>query len=257
MEIKKINQNLNSDFSLPILELKGINKDYGAVRALDNVDLKLYKNEILGLVGDNAAGKSTLIKIIAGVLQPNKGTIFFEGAKVSIKNCKDSMNLGIETIFQDMNLINSVNIIRNIFMGREITNKFGRLNMKKMWELSTKLLHEESSIQGIKSPMQYVNELSGGQKQAVAIARAMFFKNKILMLNEPTSALSVRETNTLLKHLLKLKEDGISIILITHNIYQAFQVADRFMVLSRGKKVLDIMKKDTELDEITNIIVNS
>ena len=257
METKKINQNLNSNLRTPIIELKGIYKDFGAVRALDNVNLKLYKNEILGLVGDNAAGKSTLIKIIAGVFQPNRGTIIFNGKEISIKNCKDSMDLEIETIFQDMNLINSVNIIRNIFMGREITNKFGFLNMKMMKELSTKLLQEEVSIQGIKSPMQCVYGLSGGQKQAVAIARAMFFKNKILMLDEPTSALSVRETNTILKHLLELKDNGISIILITHNIYHAFQVADRFMVLSRGKKVLDIMKEDTDLDEITNIIVNS
>jgi len=238
----------------PYLELKGVVKDYGHIRALDNVDFWIYPHEIIGLVGDNAAGKSTLVKIISGVVKPNKAKIFVNGEEIKIETSKDAMKIGVETIYQDMNLVDCMNVMRNIFLGREDTNKFGKLNLREMKREAMKLLEEEITVTGIKSPYQLVGNLSGGQKQAVAIARAMFFKKKVLLLDEPTSALSVRKTDAFLNYIKRLRDGGMSIVLVTHSIYHAYQVADRFVLLSRGKKILDVARDDTSIEELTECI---
>lgn len=239
----------------PYIELQGITHDYGVIRALNGVDFWINPKEIVGLVGDNGAGKSTLIKILSGVLQPTQGNIFVEGKPTAFKSSKVAMDHGIETIYQDMNLIDVMDITRNIFTGREETDRFGFLKLKYMKEKSMAILEKEVTIEGIRSPHQIVGKLSGGQKQAVSIARAMFFKKKVLLLDEPTSALSVRETQAFLDHIVRLRNEGMSVVLVTHNIYHAYQVADRFVLLSHGQKVLDTKKEDTSIEELTRIIV--
>jgi simple sugar transport system ATP-binding protein len=196
-----------------------------------------------------------LIKVISGAHQPTSGKIFVNGKETRFTSSKVAMDVGVETIYQDMNLIDCMDIMRNIFCGREDTTKAGFLNLKKMREKAMHLLQNEVTIEGIRSPNQLVGNLSGGQKQAVAIARAMFFKKQVLLLDEPTSALSVRETQAFLDHITKLRDDGMSVVLVTHNIYHAYQVADRFFLLSHGKCVLDVKKKDTDIEELTKIIV--
>jgi simple sugar transport system ATP-binding protein len=237
------------------IELSGIIKDYGAIRALDDVSFWVTPAEIVGLVGDNGAGKSTLIKIISGVLQPTSGTIRIEGTPIRFESSKIAMDHGIETIYQDMNLIDVMDITRNIFCGREEANGMGFLKMSSMKEKAMSVLQKEITIEGIRSPGQRVGHLSGGQKQAVSIARAMLFKKRLLLLDEPTSALSVRETQAFLDHIVHLRSEGMSVVLVTHNIYHAHQVADRFVLLSHGRKIMDTLKKDTSTEELTRIIV--
>ena len=237
------------------MKLRKIVKRYGAILALDRVDFHIDHNEVIGLVGDNGAGKSTLIKILSGLVQPEGGEIFHRGQKIRIQSSRDSHGLGIETIYQDIALVEPMNIVRNIFLGREETTSLGFLKMKSMKEKSMDVLQQTIGIAGIVSPDQIVKELSGGQVQAVAIARAVYFKKNILLLDEPTSALSIRETEKMLEYIIQLKQEGISSVLVSHNLYHAFQVVDRFVVLSHGKKVRDVHKNQTSIQELTKIIV--
>jgi simple sugar transport system ATP-binding protein len=238
------------------IELQGITKYYGGtIKALDNIHFQINPQEVIGLVGDNGAGKSTLIKILSGVLQPTEGKIYVNGQETAFTSSRVAMEAGIETIYQDMNLIDCMDIMRNIFCGREEVTPFGFLKMKEMQAKAMDLLEREVTIEGIRSPQQLVGNLSGGQKQSVSIARAMLFKKQVLLLDEPTSALSVRETQAFLDHILHLRDEGLSVVLVTHNIYHAFQVADRFFLLSHGKNVLAVAKKDTTTEELTRIIV--
>ena len=221
-----------------LYEAKNITKKYGNLIALDDVNFHIAPNEVVGLLGDNGAGKSTLIKMMSGVVEANKGNIFVDGNKTKIKNRKESEEIaGIETIYQNSALCDDMTIMRNIFMGREITNYFGFMNHKKMDEISTEVLTTGIEIAGIDSPSKEIGALSGGQKQAVAIARAVYFKRKILLLDEPTSALSVRETEKVLSYVTDLKKENVSSVIVTHNLYHAFQVCDRFVVMSHGKVV--------------------
>ena len=237
------------------MKLRKIVKRYGVILALDRVDFHIDHNEVIGLVGDNGAGKSTLIKILSGLVQPEGGEIFHRGQKIRIQSSRDSHGLGIETIYQDIALVEPMNIVRNIFLGREETTSLGFLKMKSMKEKSMDVLQQTIGIAGIVSPDQIVKELSGGQVQAVAIARAVYFKKNILLLDEPTSALSIRETEKMLEYIIQLKQEGISSVLVSHNLYHAFQVVDRFVVLSHGKKVRDVHKNQTSIQELTKIIV--
>ena len=246
-----------SEDTVPLIELKGITKHYGAVVALREIDFKIYPGEIVGLLGDNGAGKSTLIKILSGIVQPTRGAICCDGQEVKIRSRRDSYSMGIETIYQDIALIDQMDVMRNIFLGREITSKLGFLKLKKMRETAMKVLEHTVGISGITSSDQIVKGLSGGQKQAVALARAVYFKNKILLFDEPTSALSVRETDKTLEYIVQLKEGGISTVLVTHNIYHAYQVADRFVVLSHGNKIMSVSKHDTNIKELTGVIVKN
>ena len=240
----------------PLVELQGIVKRYGSIVALNRVDFSIYPNEVIGLVGDNGAGKSTLIRILSGLVQPDDGTIRSQGQTIKIQSSRDSHALGMETIYQDIALVEPMNIVRNIFLGREETNSLGFLRMKSMKEKSMDVLQHTIGIAGIVSPDQIVEELSGGQVQAVAIARAVYFKKNMLLLDEPTSALSIRETEKMLEYIIQLKHEGISSVLVSHNLYHVFQVVDRFVVLSHGKKVRDVPKDETSIEELTKIIVS-
>ena len=240
---------------VPLIELRGITKKYGAATALENIDFQINPGEVIGLLGDNGAGKSTLIKILSGVVEPTEGKFLHLGNEVKIRSRRDSYNVGIETIYQDIALVDQMDIMRNIFLGREETGFLGFMKMKYMKEKAMQVLEHTVGISGITSPEQTVKGLSGGQKQAVALARAVYFKNKILLLDEPTSALSVRETEKTLDYILQLKQEGISSVLVTHNMYHGYQTCDRFVILSHGKRILDVLKEQTSIQELTNIIV--
>ncbi len=239
----------------PLLELKGINKSYGPVQALTNLDFHINPNEIIALLGDNGAGKSTLIKLISGLVQPDSGTIMVNGKPTRLNSRRDSEQLGVETIYQDSALVDSMSITRNIFMGRELTNSLGFMQHRKMRQIASEVLQGVVNIRGIDSPDVLVGGLSGGQKQAVAIARAVYFNRKILLLDEPTSALSVRATEALLEYIKKLKEDGVSSVLVTHNLYHAYLVCDRFIVMSHGQKVCDVSRQETTIEELTRYVI--
>ena len=237
-------------------ECKNVSKRYGNLTALDNVDFHIAKNEVVGLLGDNGAGKSTLIKMMSGVVSPDTGDVFVDGKETKISTRKQSEEIaGIETIYQNSALCDDMTIIRNIFMGREITKFFGFMDHKKMEDLSLEVLESGVHISGIDSPLKEIGALSGGQKQAVAIARAVYFKRKILLLDEPTSALSVRETERVLKYVTELKNENVSSVVVTHNLYHAFQVCDRFVVMSHGKVVFEKNKSDTNLEEVTEQVI--
>lgn len=239
----------------PLLELSNIYKRYGPVEALSDMCFQINRNEVVGLLGDNGAGKSTLIKLMSGVVQADTGVIRAEGRPVQLTSRSDLVALGIETIYQDTALVDTMSITRNVFMGREITNRLGFMRHGKMQQITMDVLKQAVHIAGIDNPRQLVGELSGGQKQAVAIARAVYFKRLILLLDEPTSALAVRATERLLSYIRELKAEGVSSVLVTHNLYHAYQVCDRFVVMSHGKKVLDVLKADTTLDQLTEAVI--
>jgi len=238
-----------------IYEVRGVSKSFGAIRALDGLDFHLGAGEIVGLLGDNGAGKSTLIKMMSGIVPPDSGDIFVDGAPVAVNSRRDSQRIGIETIYQDTALVDSLSIVRNIFMGRELVGTWGFLSHRRMRDIAVDVLRTTVHISGIDDPDREVGELSGGQKQAVAIARAVYFKRRILLLDEPTSALSVRETENLLAYIKRLRDENVSSVLVTHNLYHAFQICDRFVVMSHGRKVFDVSKAETTIDELTRHVV--
>lgn len=240
-----------------LLQLVGITKRFGAITALNKVDFYVNYREVVGLVGDNGAGKSTLAKIIVGYYQPDEGRIIFEGKEVRFKSPADARKLGIEIVYQDMALVPYLSVYRNLFLNRELTRKLSFikiLDKKRMRELTKQLL---SDI-GIKrrDPEVSVGKLSGGERQSIAIARAVHFGAKLVILDEPTSALSIRESEKVLEYVLKLKERGISSIIISHNIYHVYSVSDRIVVLDRGVKVLDIPRDVATPEEIIDVIAH-
>ena len=239
----------------PLFEIRGVSKRYGRVQALSDLGFRIDEREIIGLLGDNGAGKSTLIKLMSGIVTADAGEIFAGGEPVEMRSRQDSERIGIETIYQDTALVDSMSIVGNIFMGREITNRWGFLDHQKMRDIATHVLETTIHISGIESPDKEVSELSGGQKQAVAIARAVYFKSRILLLDEPTSALSVRETENLLTFIRRLKDENVSSVLVTHNLYHAFMVCDRFVVMNHGRKVYEAAKQDTSIEELTKHVV--
>jgi simple sugar transport system ATP-binding protein len=239
----------------PILELHNISKSFGALDALRGLSFHINQGEVIGLLGDNGAGKSTAVNLISGIHKPTSGHLSVDG-KQTLFTCRtDSAEAGIETIYQNTALVDSLSITRNIFMGRERCRGGGLLKLAEMREIAMEVLRSAVHISGIDSPDMLVGELSGGQKQAVAIARAVFFKRRILMLDEPTSALSVRETEALLNQVLKLKAENVSSVLVTHNLYHAYQVCDRFVIMSHGTKVFDVAKADTTIGQLTEYVV--
>jgi simple sugar transport system ATP-binding protein len=238
-----------------LLRLEKISKDYGPNTVLKDVSFTIGQNEVVGLLGDNGAGKSTLVKIMSGVVSMTSGSYFWQGEQITNVNRTETERLGVETIFQDSALVPQMSIARNIFMGREITNKLGFMKVKEMDAIATDVLDSVVTIEGIKSSRQLVQSLSGGQAQAVAIARAVHFKRSLLILDEPTSALAVRATEALLAYLTQLKGEGVSSVLVTHNLHHAFQVCDRHIVMNHGKKILDVRREDTSVEELTAAVV--
>jgi len=235
-----------------LVRMVNIHKWFGKVYALKGVDFTVNRAEVVGLVGDSGAGKSTLIKILSGVYKPDKGEIYFEGQKVSFASPADARRLGIETVYQDQALAPDLSILRNIFMGRELTTSFGFLDLRKMMMESRRAL--ENLGLHVRSPIETVGILSGGERQGVAIARALYFKAKLVILDEPTAALSIKETQKVLDFVKRLRDEGISVIFITHNLYHVYEVADRFVVLFRGAKVADVPKSQTSIDMLSELI---
>jgi len=236
-----------------LVEMKNIWKSFGDVIALKGVDFYVKFNEVVGLVGDNGAGKSTLIKILTGVYPPDKGEIYINGEKIDIKrySVKKAREMGIETVYQERALAEQQALWRNIFMGREMTNRFGSLKIKEMKQETNKLLRWIGfTSPAISSELTIVRNLSGGEKQGVAIARALYFKANLIILDEPTIGLSLTETEKVLNFVKKIKEEGKSCIFISHNIYHVYPIADRFVILDKGKNVGEYYKKDVTLERI-------
>ncbi len=239
-----------------VVEMRGISKQFGTVQALKNVDLELRRGELLGLVGDNAAGKSTLMKTLFGSVIPDAGEIFIEGAKAELRNPRDAQALGLAMIYQDLAVFNNLDVAANVFTGREYTRRFlgiTFLNRKRM-EVESQALLDRLRI-NISSSKLLVERMSGGQRQMVAVARAIGFDARILIMDEPTAALGVKEANTLLDLMAGLRDQGISIILVTHRISDVLAIGDRVMVLKGGERqgVLDV--EDSTLEDIESLIV--
>ena len=241
-----------------IIECKKLNKWYSGVHALKDFNLSIKKDSVVGLIGDNGAGKSTLIKILSGAHKADSGQVFFEGNEVKFRSTKEAMNLGIETIYQYSALIPEMSIARNIFIGREqISYKIGSLGIMKRTEMDTAAMDALNDVElHLRSPETPVNQLSGGERQGVVIARAMYFKSKLLILDEPTNHLSVKETNKVLRFVEGLKKQGVTSIFITHNLSHIFPIADHLCVMARGEKISDMEKKDTTIEELTDLLVN-
>ena len=238
----------------PLLEVKEITKKFGGVVALENVDLKLYPNEVLALLGDNGAGKSTLIKVISGAHLPDKGEIFLQGRKVNIVNPQTAKNLGIETIYQDLALFNVLDVPTNLFMGREITRSLGVLDKRKM-NIRTENILQNLKIK-LKSIKERVGNLSGGERHTVAIGRAVYLsKPKIILMDEPTAGLGAKESEKILELIKQLKEQKISIILISHNLEHVFKVADRAVVLLSGRVAGEREIKQTDRSELVQMML--
>ena len=220
----------------PVIEVNNLKKNFGPVIALAGVSMHVNAGEVLCLLGDNGAGKSTLIKTVSGVHKPNSGEILVNGKVVKFKSPRDALDRGIATLHQTLALIPLMSIMRNFFMGREpLKYRFGHIDLNK----ANKIVREELLNIGIdvRDPSESVGKLSGGERQCVAIARAVYFGAKVLILDEPTSALGVHQTATVLRYIRQVRSKGLSVILITHNVNHALSVGDRFTVLNRGKSV--------------------
>jgi len=234
-----------------LLEVRDVSKRYARLQALDGVTFSVGRAEIVGLLGDNGAGKSTLVKILSGVVQPDQGEILWEGRPTTLGARTDSAALGIETIFQDAALVGSMTIARNIFLGREPRGPLGLMRQTEMRRIASEVLTTIVGIEGIDSPDKLVESLSGGQLQAVAIARAVYFRRKLLILDEPTSALAVRATQALFEYLRSVREAGLSSVLVTHNLHDAYRICDRFVVMSHGRVAYEGTHAETSVDDLT------
>ncbi len=242
----------------PILEVRNITKRFGSVVALQNVNLKIFGNEIVGLVGDNGAGKSTLIKILSGNFQPDEGVILFDGKEVRFKSPLDARNLGIETVYQDLSLCDNLDAISNLFIGRELyRNVFGLkiIQKRKMTKISSDVIRRI----GMEFPSihEKVGFLSGGQRQAVALGRFVAWGRRLILLDEPTSAIGVRETGKVLELIKTSGKEETGIIIISHNLPQVFDVATRIVVLRHGKVVGIRERSATNPDEIVSLITGA
>ncbi len=242
--------------SQSMIRCEKLNKWYGGIHALIDVSVDIKKGESVGLVGDNGAGKSTFIKILSGVHKQDGGNFYFDGKLTHIKNAKDSMRLGIETIYQDSALAPTLSIARNLFVGREPTNynigSFGLMDRAKM---ATEALDAIKRVElDLRSADDLVETLSGGERQGVVIARALYFRTKVLIMDEPTNHLSVKETAKVLNWIEKLKSEGTTCVFITHNLHHVYPVSDRLIVFARGEKIADVYKKDTSIEELTRMI---
>jgi len=234
----------------PIIELRNISKAYGSVSALSGVSLQVNDHEVLGLIGDNGAGKSTLIKIISGVHAPDLGEIYVRGKLQKKWNVNIARECGIETVYQDRALAEQQSITRNIFMGRERSGFLGFLNIKQEHAEAEQLMRSIGFTSRVFSPDSVVFTLSGGERQGVAIARALYFKAEMIILDEPTTALSLTESEKVFRFVSHAKEEGASCVFISHNIYHTYDISDRFVVLDRGRVVLETDKTRTTANEL-------
>jgi len=232
-----------------ILELKGVSKRFGAVQALTNVDFRAIPGEVMALVGDNGAGKSTLIKGIAGIYPLDSGDIYFEGQRVSIHKPRDASALGIEVVYQDLALADNLDVVANMFLGREQVSAIGRLSELEMEETCIKTL-SSLSVTTLRSVRLPVASLSGGQRQSIAVAKAVMWNSKVVILDEPTAALGVAQTRQVLDLVRRLADKGLAVVLISHNLHDIFEVADRITVLRLGYLVRELVVKETDYESV-------
>ena len=238
--------------SQPILSLRGIEKSFGPVQVLKGVDFDAYPGQVTALVGDNGAGKSTLIKCIAGIYNIDGGDYFFEGNKVHVGGPREATALGIEIVYQDLALCDNLDIVHNMFLGRE-KKKGLTLNEEEMEALARKTL-DGLSVRTVKSIRQTVASLSGGQRQTVAIARAVLWNSKVVILDEPTAALGVAQTEQVLNLVRRLADNGLAVILISHNLNDIFQVADNIAALYLGNMAAQVKKNDVTHAQVVQLI---
>jgi ABC-type sugar transport system ATPase subunit len=240
-----------------VLRTEHIAKSFGRVAALKDASIHLSKGEVLGLLGDNGAGKSTLLKILTGFLQPDGGKIYFQGKEIQLKSVSHARSLGIEPVYQDLALVSELNVYRNMFLQREImSNSFlGILNDRAMRERAVEQLHG----MGVNIPNVDVeiSKLSGGQRQAIAVARSVFTNAKVLLLDEPTAAMGVKESAMILDLIRRLKEKGeVSIIVVAHNYAHIFDVCDRVSLLQNGRITFDRPTRETSVEELMNLVLH-
>lgn len=236
----------------PILSMRGINKSFGPVHVLRDVNFDSYSGKVTALVGDNGAGKSTLIKCIAGIYVPDSGDTFFDEQKVTISGPRDATALGIEVVYQDLALCDNLDIVHNMFLGRE--EKSGpTLDESKMESMAKKTL-DGLSVRTVKSIRQQVASLSGGQRQTVAIARAVLWNSKVVILDEPTAALGVAQTEQVLKLVRQLADNGLAVIVISHNLNDVFQVADNIAAMYLGSMAAQVNKSEVTQNDVVQLI---
>jgi simple sugar transport system ATP-binding protein len=239
----------------PILEVRNISKYFGKVIALNDVSMSVYQGKVMCLLGDNGAGKSTLIKILSGVHKPNKGEYLFEGKPVDFNSPREALERGIATVYQDLAMIPLMSIARNFFLGSEPSVGWGPF---KRFDLSMakRVAREEMEKMGIdiRDTEQPVGTLSGGERQSVAIARAVYFGAKVLILDEPTSALGVKQAGTVLRYIAQARQRGIAVVFITHNPHHAYPIGDEFTILKRGKTLGTFTKDDLSREEMIHMM---
>ncbi|MBN8993700.1 MAG: sugar ABC transporter ATP-binding protein [Rhizobiales bacterium] len=245
----------NATTSTPVIEVRNIVKHFGSVIALSGVSMTVGRGEVLCLLGDNGAGKSTLIKTLAGVHRPTSGEYLVEGQPVSFGSPRDALDAGIATVYQDLAMIPLMSITRNFFMGREPRYGIGPFRFIDFEHCNAVTRDEMKKIGiDIRDPHQAVGTLSGGERQCVAIARAVYFGAKILILDEPTSALGVAQTSMVLKYIHQVRQKGLGVVFITHNVRHAYAAGDRFTVLNRGRTVGTYAKSEIGMDELQNLM---
>jgi D-xylose transport system ATP-binding protein len=241
-----------SDATTPLLQLRSITKSFGSVQALTDVDFDVRNGEVMALVGDNGAGKSTLVKCIAGTHTPDSGEILFDGQEVHISTPKDASRLGIEVVYQDLALCDNLDVVQNMYLGREL-NRFEILNEPAMEQNTAKTL-KSLAVTTIKSIRQPVATLSGGQRQSVAVAKAVQWNSKLVVLDEPTAALGVAQTEQVLALVRRLGEQGLAVVIISHNLHDIFETADRITVLRLGRNVGVFERRKTTQQEVVEAI---
>jgi D-xylose transport system ATP-binding protein len=244
--------------AVPLVEMRGISRAFGGVAALQNVDLAVYRNEVVALLGDNGAGKSTLIKILAGALSADTGETLLDGKPVSIDSPRDAKDLGIETVYQDLALCDNLDVPTNLFLGRElmrpILGPFLRIFDRRRMAGETRDLLGRLKIE-LGSLQTPVRSLSGGQRQSIAIAKSVYFNAKLIIMDEPTAALGVRQTEKVLSLVRELKQSGLAIVYISHILEDVFRVADRMIVLKNGRKIGERLTARTNRDEIVRMMI--
>lgn len=237
----------------PLLELKGVSKHFGAVQALAKVDFETRAGEVMALVGDNGAGKSTLIKGVAGIYPFDEGEIYLDGQRAEIHSPRDAAALDIEIVYQDLALADNLDVVANMFLGRESISSFRRLDEISMERASLKTL-DSLSVTTIRSVRQQVASLSGGQRQAIAVAKAVMWNSRLVILDEPTAALGVAQTRQVLDLTRRLADRGLGVVVISHNLHDIFDVSDRITVLRLGHKVAQFVAAETSQQEVVHAI---
>ncbi len=241
------------------LRMVNIEKYFGLVRALQNINLEVGRNEIVGLIGDNGAGKSTMVKILTGVFRPTSGELYVAGRKVDLAkyNVKRAHEYGIETVYQDKSLGEKQALWRNFFIGRQVVNRFGFINVKKEKEIANEIMLTTIGFRGRGITVESkVSKLSGGERQGVAIGRAMHFEAELIILDEPTVALSLKEVRKVLNFVNQIKAGGKACIYISHALTDVYEIADRFVIMDRGEIVAQIAKKEISLKELDDFLLS-